>query len=253
MISLSDELHRQPNTARDAASIQSFAGTGGSGSGAGAGAATGTAGAVGSGEGVAGSTMGEAALEGSGEEPCLSVEAGVGGVIPDEVVGLGDFRREVELRGDDVFGNFVGELALFAEPGPLCGGRTGDDDHRGKVALGVGLVEQGNIGAEPVIAARRFPGHPHPAVADDGVENLLKLTPLVGIGKDNFTQACPVGASLLPDGVSAKRGNDCFLHTGIVREQVMRAAIGIKNIRRQIAEQGLGETGFPRSHAPGNA
>jgi hypothetical protein len=212
-----------------------------------------TVGAVGSGEEAAGSTMGEAVLEGSGEEPCLSVEAGGGGVIPDEVVGLGDFRREVELRGDDVFGNFVGELALFAEPGPLCVGRTGDDDHRGKVALGVGLVKQGNIGAEPVIAARRIPGQPHPAVADDGVENLLKLTPSAGIGKDYFAQVRPVGTTVLPDGVSAKRRNDCFLHAGIFCEQVMRAAIGIENIRRQIAEQCGGETGFPRGHSPGNA
>ena len=63
--------------------------------------------------------MGEATLEGSSEASGLSVEAGFSGVVPDEVVGLRDFRREVELRGDDVFGNFVGELTLFAKPRPL--------------------------------------------------------------------------------------------------------------------------------------
>ena len=99
--------------------------------------------------------MGEAMLEGPGKEAGLSFEAGIGGIIPDEVVGLGDFRREVDLRGNDFFGNFGGELAVFAKSGALGGGRTGDDDHGGKVTLGVGLVEQGNIGAEPAVAVRR--------------------------------------------------------------------------------------------------
>ena len=76
----------------------------------------------------------ETTLEGSCEESGLSVEAGFAGVVPDEVVGLRGFRREVELRGDDVFGNVVRELALIAEPGPLGGGRTGDDNHRGEMA-----------------------------------------------------------------------------------------------------------------------
>lgn len=50
--------------------------------------------------------------EGAGEESGLSVEAGVGGVIPNEVVSLRNFRREVELRGDDLIGDVGSETAL---------------------------------------------------------------------------------------------------------------------------------------------
>ena len=162
--------------------------------------------------------MVEASLEAAGKEPGLSVEAGIGGVIPDEIVGLRDFRREVELRGDDVFGNFGGQLALFAEPRALGGGRAGHDNHRGKVALGVGFVEQGNIGAKPAIAARRVPCLLHPTVADDRMEDLFKLTPSGRIGKDNFAQPGPVGPSILPDGIGSKRGNDRLADAGVMRE-----------------------------------
>jgi len=55
------------------------------------------------------------------------------------------------------------------------------------------------------------------------------------------------------DGLRAKRCHDCFLYAPILREQVMRATIGIENFRRQIAEQSSGETGFPRGNASGNA
>jgi hypothetical protein len=43
--------------------------------------------------------------ESGGEESGLSVEAGICGVIPNEVVGLGDLRREIELSGDDLVGD----------------------------------------------------------------------------------------------------------------------------------------------------
>ena len=43
--------------------------------------------------------------EGAGEESGLSVEAGGGGVIPNQVVGLRDLRREIELGGNDLFGD----------------------------------------------------------------------------------------------------------------------------------------------------
>jgi len=57
--------------------------------------------------------------EGAGEESGLSVEAGVGGVIPDEVVSLRDLRREVELGGDDLFGDVGREVALLLKAGAL--------------------------------------------------------------------------------------------------------------------------------------
>jgi len=192
----------------------------------------------------------ETALEGSGEEPGLSVETGLAGVVPDEVVGLRDFRREVELRGDDVFGNVGRELAVVSEPGPLGGGRTGDDDYRGKLALGVGFVEQRNVCAEPEIAARRISCLLHPAVTNDGMEDLLKLTPSGRIGKDNFTEARPVGAAITADDVTSKGRSDRFLNAGIACEQLVGAAVGVEKLRWQMAAQGSGKTGFSRRHAP---
>lgn len=191
----------------------------------------------------------EATLEGSGEESGLSVETGFAGVVPDEVVGLRDFRREVELRGDDVFGNVVWKLALIAEPGPLGNGRTGDNNHRGKMALGVGLVEQWNVCAEPVIAARRIFCLLHPAVTDDGMEYLLKLTPSGRIGKDNFTQPPAVRSSVKADHVLAEGLRDGFLDTGVTREELMRAAVGVKKGRRQMAAERSGKTRFSRRNA----
>lgn len=145
------------------------------------------------------------------------------------------FRREVELRGDDVFGNFVRELALFAKPRPLRGGRAGNDDYRGKMALGVRLVEQRNIGAEPVITARRTSGLLHPAVANDGMEDALKLTPFYRIGKDNLTQADSVWLAIRI-GYTGPEGFDYgCLDVCIASEQLMHTAIGVEKFGRKMA------------------
>src|SRR5436190_7759219 len=83
--------------------------------------------------------------EGSGEESGLSVEAGVCGVIPDEVVGLGDLRREVHLGGDDLVGNVGRELAILQEARALGGGGASHNDHGIKMNLRPGFVKQRNI------------------------------------------------------------------------------------------------------------
>ena len=84
--------------------------------------------------------MGEALLEDSGEESGLSVEAGEGGIIPDEVVGLGNFGVESELRGNDVFGGLRGKFAELEQSGALGRRGASNDDYGGKMALSVGFV-----------------------------------------------------------------------------------------------------------------
>jgi hypothetical protein len=79
------------------------------------------------------------------------------------------------------------------------------------------------------------------------------MTPSVGIGKDNLTEARPIRATVRPEDSVAKRSYDCFLHTGIFREQFMRTAIGIEKLRRQMAEQSGGKTGFSRRDTPRDA
>jgi hypothetical protein len=82
------------------------------------------------------------------------------------------------------------------------------------------------------------------------MEDLLKLTPSGWIGKDNFTKARPVGAAIRADDVGSKGRGDRFLDAGIACEQLVGATIGVEKLRRQMAAQGSGKTGFSRRNAP---
>ena len=193
--------------------------------------------------------MGVTLLEGSGEELGLSVESGCSGVIPNEVVGLGDLGREGELRGDDPFDGFGGEMAMFEQPRALRGRRAGDDDYGGKMAFGLGFVKQGNIRAEPLGAARRILRQIHPPGADGGMQDLFKSTAFGGIGKDDFAQTSAIRLALGIQNFRSKCRGDRLLDAFIFREQRVRAAIGIKKLHRQILAQSGGEDGLSRTDA----
>jgi len=85
------------------------------------------------------------------------------------------------------------------------------------------------------------------------MEDAFKLTPSCRIGKDNFTQACPVGAAIRTDYIGAKGLRNGFLHARMAGEQFMYAAIGVEKYRRQMLAKGGGKTRFSRRHSSGNA
>ena len=103
------------------------------------------------------------------------------------------------------------------------------------MTLGVRLVEQRNIGAEPVIAARRVFGLLHPAVANNRMEDALKLTSFCRIGKDNLTEAYTIRAAIRPDHLRSEGFLNGFLHSGVTGEQLMHAAVSVKEIGTQMA------------------
>ena len=149
--------------------------------------------------------MGKAVLEGSGKESGLPVEAGCSGVIPNEVVGLGDLRREVELRGNDLGGKVGGEMTLFEEPGTLRFRGAGHHDHGGKMALGVGFVKKGDVGAKPAIVSGSILRLPHPAGANGRMQDLLEFATLRTVGKHNLAKAGTVWSSITIKGFVSKR------------------------------------------------
>ena len=83
--------------------------------------------------------------EPAGEEVGLSVEAGGGGVIPNQVVSFSNLRLKIELGGDDSFSNIGGKVALSEEARALGRGRAGDDHYGREVRFGVGFKEERNI------------------------------------------------------------------------------------------------------------
>ena len=75
------------------------------------------------------------------EESDLSVEVGDGAVIPDNVIGLLNFRAEVQLSGDDLFGHGWREVTVLYQPVHLRCVGCSDDDHTVKLGLDAGLVK----------------------------------------------------------------------------------------------------------------
>ena len=188
-----------------------------------------------------------------GEEPGLSVEAGEGGVIPNEVVGGGDFCREIELGEEDLIGDFRRELALFAKAGALGGERAADDDHGRKMGLGVGFKKQRDIDAEPAAGCRGFRRAAGPAGADRRVQDVLEFTALGGIGKDALAEPDAIGLALGSKSTRAKRGAHGRLDGGVAREQVAGALIGIEELSWQVAAERGGESRFAGGNTAGDA
>ena len=139
-----------------------------------------------------GISHGEALPEGSGEESGLSVEAGVCGVIPNEVISLGDLRCEVQLSGEDLVGDSGGNLAVTQEARALGGRRAGYDDDRCKLRLGAGFIQERNIHAEPTVISGRRTRTGRPGLPDRGVEDLFKFTAFRD-PEDSFTQPDAIG------------------------------------------------------------
>ena len=86
--------------------------------------------------------------EAAGEELGLSVEAGEGGIIPDQVVSFADLRAEVELRANDLFGDLIRQGSLLPQAPTLCGRGAGNDSNYIKMRVGSSLEKQWDIDQE---------------------------------------------------------------------------------------------------------
>lgn len=194
-----------------------------------------------------------ALAEGAGEEPGLSVEAGEGGVIPNEMVGVGNFCREIELGEEDLLGHLRGEMPLVAEARALGGGRAADDDHRGEMRPGVGFKKQREIDAEPAAGGRGCGGAAGPAGADGGMQNVFEFTAWGGMGKDALAEPGAIGLAVGSKSARAERGAHGRLDGGVAREQFTGALIGIEELGRQMAAKRGGEGRFAGGDAAGDA
>ena len=82
------------------------------------------------------------------------------------------------------------------------------------------------------------------------MENVFKLTPPLGIGKDNLAKARPVGASLRIEGLWAKGGGNGLSDAVVCSEQVVRAVIGVKELCRQYRRNAAENVDFPVATPP---
>ncbi len=153
------------------------------------------------------------------------------------MVGLGDLGGEIELGGEDFFGEVFGEMALVLEARALGGRRAGDDDYGVEMPGRAGFIKQRNIDAKPVTRSGGIPGQRHPAVADGGVEDVFEFTAFGGVIKDQLAQHSPVRPAFA---VEYFRPKDCphrRLNGVIMREQIVRALVSVEKLRRQVAPE----------------
>ena len=75
----------------------------------------------------------------------------------------------------------------------------------------------------------------HPAVANNRMEDALKLTSFCRIGKDNLTEAYAIGTAIRSDYLRTEGLRDGFLHRRITGEQFMHTPVSVKEIGTQMA------------------
>lgn len=110
----------------------------------------------------------------SGQERGLPVEAGVAGVIPDDVIGFLYFNVEVELGGDHAIGGCGVQSAQLPKPPTLSLRGARDDDGSVEVCLGPGLVKERDIDAKPATVAESLLRECDPSGADDGMQYVFE-------------------------------------------------------------------------------
>ena len=156
-------------------------------------------------------------------------------------MGFVDFRREIELGGDDHFRQRGAQGALLREPSPLCRGRTGDDDDPVKVRLGLCFKKQRDVHDVPGALTGDFPGAIRPSLADDRMQDLFELPPARLIMEDQRAQS---GAVRLSRRVAYVRTESFYNRPDrriIIGEQVVRTSVRIEKLGRKTAQQQAGE------------
>ncbi len=156
-------------------------------------------------------------------------------------MGFVDFRREIELGGDDPFRQRGAQGALLREPPPLRRGRTGDGDDPVKVRLGLCFKKERDVHDEPVALAGDFPGAIRPSLADKWMQDLFELSPARLIMEDKRAQS---GAVRLSRRVAYVRTESLYNRPDrriVIGEQVVRTSVGIKKLGRKTAQQQAGE------------
>jgi hypothetical protein len=83
----------------------------------------------------------------------LSVEAVSGGVIPDQMVSLRDFRAKVELSGDDLRCHLIAQTTLRTQALTLSSFRACHDYDALEMLLRHGFEQQRDINNEPLCRA----------------------------------------------------------------------------------------------------
>jgi len=101
-----------------------------------------------------------------GEKAGLFVESDGRAVVPDDVIGAGDFRREVELRPYHPLNQRGRKASICRQPRPLGGRCAGDYHHTIAFDLPSRLEEQRDIEVKPLArptsgAGQRQPTRPH--------------------------------------------------------------------------------------------
>ncbi len=168
-------------------------------------------------------------------------------------MGVVDFRREIELGGDDFFGQSGAQAALFREPPPLRGRRAGDDDDPVEACFGLRLKEQRDVHDEPAALAGDLRGACDPARPDGRVQDALKLPPFRFIVENERTQPGAVGISFCVTNGIAKSLRDRLTDRGIMGQQLVRSLIGVEKFGGKMAQEQAGERRFPGGNSAGDA
>ena len=108
-------------------------------------------------------------------------------------------------------------MAVLVKTRALGDRRARHDGYSIEVLLRAGLKKQRDVGAKPAIRPC-LAGAGDPALADDGVEDVLKFTAFGGIGKDDLAQPAAAGRPGGLEGRVAEGGAHRRPHGVILRE-----------------------------------
>jgi len=167
------------------------------------------------------------------EERSLPGEAGLGGFVPDDVVGFLDLQIQVGLRGDHAIGRRDIQLAQLLQPAPLGLERTCDDDYSVEVCFGSRLKQEREIDAEPTTVAEGLLRACGPTGPDDWVEYVFKPLALQPFSENYFPQPGAVRSPGRVKDACAETRADGRMNLRVTRQEFMSRTIGIENLSRE--------------------